>query len=757
MRVSGTSMRSSALAFVALLSACGGGEGDPTAVATTPPAASASDAAAPASATPAAFGQIDRARLLAADARPEEWLTAGRDFGKSHYSPLDQINRETVSRLGFAWEYVTNTNRGLEATPIVVDGVIYTSGTTGRVYALEAATGKEIWSFDPKVDGQINRKACCDQVNRGVAVWQGKVYVAALDGRLFALDAATGAVRWVADTIIDKVRAYSSTGAPEVAGKVVVIGNGGAEYDARGYVSAYDLETGELAWRFFTVPGDPSKPFEHPELEVAAKTWDPNSRWEVGLGGTVWDGMVYDPELNLLYLGTGNAALWACHDRSPAGGDNLFLASILAINPDTGRLVWHYQEVPGECWDYTATQPMILTELGIGGTQRKVLMQAPKNGFFYILDRETGELLSAQKYVPVNWATHVDLETGRPAIDKAAADYRDMPKFVYPSSMGGHAWHPMSYSPQTGLVYIPVIEAGMIIMDVAPGHQYVPGAWNTGVTSIFGGTVPIGDARYPEPIKTLIESGKLLEQHPKDVVEMKTRLRAWDPVQGRTVWETAPAEWWDRAGVLSTAGGLVFQGTGTGYFRAYDAETGAMLKEIEVGSTIMAAPMSYAVDGVQYVAVMAAWGGGGWSISHPTSAAYKYGNNGRILVFKLDGGPMPERQLLAADAPIPKPPELNASAETIARGGELFGANCANCHMNQMDSGAAKDLRRMTPDTHAAFEAIVLQGAYRSLGMPQWDDVLSQDDAKAIHAYLISLAWEGYRRENASARAEGSP
>jgi quinohemoprotein ethanol dehydrogenase len=327
-------------------------------------------------------GQVDSARLLSADAEPQSWLTAGRDFGKSHFSPLTRIDKGNVRSVGFAWEYATHTNRGLQATPIVVDGVMYTSGVAGRAYALDAVTGKELWSFDPQVDGQFSRKACCDNVNRGVAVWRGKVYVATLDGRLFALDAGSGAILWKTDTVIDHARGYTSTGAPEIAGNNVVIGNAGGEYDARGYISAYDLDDGSLSWRFFTVPGDPRKPFEHPELELAARTWDPASRWELGLGAPVWDGMVYDPTLDLLYIATGNALPWSQGKRSPAGGDNLFACSVLAIHATTGRMAWYYQEVPADQWDYDSNAPMILADLTIAGQKRPVLMHAPKNGFF---------------------------------------------------------------------------------------------------------------------------------------------------------------------------------------------------------------------------------------------------------------------------------------------------------------------------------------------------------------------------------------
>ncbi len=648
----------------------------------------------------AAYGQIDRARLFSADKHPDQWLTSGRDFGKSHYSPLAQINKETVSRLGFAWAYDTHTIRGLEATPIVVDGVMYASGPTGIAYALDAKTGKGLWTFDPKSDLVVNRRACCDEVSRGVAVWKGKVYAAAFDGRLFALDAKTGAVLWHVDTIVDHKRGYTVTQAPEVAGSVVVIGNSGGEYDARGYVSAYDLNTGKLAWRFFTVPPAPGQPLENPELKAAQKTWDPKSDWAMGGGGTVWDGMVYDPELNLLYFGTGNGTFYDQSKRSPSGGDNLYISSILAINPTTGRLAWYYQEVPGDQWDFDVVQPLILTTLTIDGKSRKVLMQASKDGFFYILDRKTGQVISANKFVPVTWADRVDLKTGRPVEAADAHNFRNSSngkgQLIQPSPMGGHNWNPMAWDPQTGLVYIPTIENGQ--------------------QAVFSG---------------------------------KTYLRAWDPISGKAVWNVGPADWWDHAGVLATAGGLVFQGTGSGHLRVYDAKTGELLKDIDVGTTIVAAPMTYEIDGVQYLAVMAAWGGGGWSFAHPEAASYQRGNEGRILAFKLDGGATPIPPLLPPPGPIPQPPPLTASADMVKEGAALFGANCAGCHINQ-PGGLAPDLRRMSDATHMEFHQIVLGGIFKNAGMPPWNGVLSPEQVDAIHAYLISISWTAYKAQQAA-------
>ena len=688
------------------------------------------------------YGQIDRERLLNIDEEPGQWLTTGRDFGKTHFSPLDQINRDNVEELGFAWEYATGTTRGLEANPIMVDGVLYTSGTTGRVYALNAATGEEIWYFDPRNDGQVNRYTCCDEVNRGVAVWEGMVYVASLDGRLFGLDAANGDVIWEKDTFIYEDRAYTSSGAPEVAGDVVVIGNAGADYDARGYVSAYDLKSGELAWRFFVVPRDPALGQEHPELEMAAETWDPNSRWDVGGGGTPWNGMNYDPELNLLYVGTGNSALFNWNERSPSGGDNLFLASILAINPDTGRLVWHYQQVPKESWDYTATMPMILTDLMWEGEMRKVLMQAPKAGFFYILDRETGELLSADPYVEVNWASHVDLETGRPQINEEMLHYREEPKFVLPSGMGGHNWNPMSWNPVTQLVYIPTIEGGSVTWDPTDGHEYRPRQPNSGNQVLFGNMLLMDPENLEEPMRSALQAVQDSGQH-----ESSATLMAWDPFTGERVWEQEAIGWWDRAGVLSTGGGLVFQGTDSGYFRAYDAENGEQLLDIHVGTSIIAAPMTYTVDGVQYVSLMAGWGGGGWHAPYATSAVLDYGNEGRILAFRLGGGDVPIPDALTDIAPIPEPPvENTASEEEIQRGQQLYARNCNICHSNT-DTSLTPDLRRMNNAAHQAFDAIVLQGARRFRGMPQFDDVLDEEETGAIHAYLIDLAWNAWEAE----------
>ncbi|HSC14273.1 MAG TPA: PQQ-dependent dehydrogenase, methanol/ethanol family, partial [Gammaproteobacteria bacterium] len=426
------------LPLAAALIGCGGG-GDAAAGTETP-------------ARPTAAA-VDAVRLLAADAEPGQWLTTGRTYGEQRFSPLDEIDASNVGELGLAWYGDLRVSRAQEATPLFVDGVLYVTTAWSNVNAYDARTGNPLWSFDAKVPREWGSRACCDVVNRGPAAWNGKIYVGTIDGRLVALDAATGTPAWEADTLVRRDIAYTITGAPRVVKGKVIIGNGGAEYGVRGYVSAYDAETGALAWRFFTVPGDPKLGFENETLARAAETWN-GEWWRLGGGGTVWDSMAYDADLDLLYVGTGNGSPWNRGLRSPGGGDNLFLSSIVALRPGDGSYVWHYQTTPGDSWDYTATQPIVVADLTLDGAQRRVVMQAPKNGFFYVLDAASGRLLSADKFAAVNWASGVDLATGRP-IENPAARYEVTGRAaaVQPSSGGAHNWHPMAYSPQTGLVY----------------------------------------------------------------------------------------------------------------------------------------------------------------------------------------------------------------------------------------------------------------------------------------------------------------
>jgi quinohemoprotein ethanol dehydrogenase len=686
----------------------------------------------------------------------DDWVTPGGDLGKSHHSTLSDINSGNVDRLGLAWEATLDTNRGLEATPVVIGGIMYTSGNLGRAYAYDAATGKELWRFEPEVDMQVNRSVCCDQVNRGVAVKDGKVFVGALDGMLYALEAKTGAVAWKADSIDDHSRGANITGAPEVAGDVVVIGNGGAEYDVRGYVTAFDVDTGKMAWRFYTVPSDPKAgPQANPDLEKAVKSWDPNSRWDIGGGGTVWDAINYDAEFDSVYIGVGNGGPYHVARRSPAGGDNLYLSSIVALDPRTGRVKWHYQETPGDSWDYTATQPMILTHMEIDGEERPVILHAPKNGFLYVIDRRDGKLLRAHSLVRQNWADGVDLKTGRPNLTPEKSDYSKGPKVIFPGSPGARNWQPPAYNPDTGLFYASILDMGNLLFMAPEPQPFKSKALNNDAVLIFTPDLIAALPTLPPPVRAAVEASPELESVRK--APAISELRAIDPLTGKTAWAQPLSGWQDRGGALSTAGGLIFQGTVTGDLNVYDAQSGKLLKSIQTGSSIMAAPMTYKAGGVQYVAVMAGWGGGGWPYVPRNSAAYKYGNQGRILVFKLDGGPVPiPDELPPLDvASAPPPQASNVTPATIEQGRALFFANCAICHSNQHRS-ISPDLSRKQPGTHDAFKQIVLEGLLLPNGMPRWDDILSQADAAAIHAYLIDEQGKKRARDMAL-RAQGKP
>ncbi len=667
----------------------------------------------------------------------DNWTNPGGDAGKTHHSQLTDISADNVGRLGLAWEAQLGTNRVLEATPVVVDGVMYTSGVAGRAYAFDAASGKPLWAFEPKVDMQVNRTVCCDMANRGVAVANGKVFVAALDGVLYALDAKTGKPVWQADTIEDHSRGGNSTGAPEVAGSVVVIGNGGADYDARGDVSGWDIATGKLAWRFHVVPRDPKLgPQDNPELEAALKTWDPRSRWDMGAGGGPWDAINYDPETGLVLVGTGNGEPYSLDIRSPSGGNNLYVSSIVAIEAKTGRMKWFYQESPQDQWDYDATAPMILTRMKVDGEDRPVVLHAPKNGFLYVIDRRDGKLLRANKIVRVNWAKGIDPKTGQAIIDNDAADFSHGPKIIFPGTPGARNWHPASFDPASGLYFGAIQDMGNL-MFVPPGDKpYKPKGLNTAAALIFTPQLEAALATLPPPVAAQVKALPAWAEVLKN--PGGTTMRAIDPLTGKTVWSQPMAGWQDRGGVLTTASGLLIHGNLAGQLVVREAKTGKILRSIDTGTSILAAPMTYKVGGVQYIAVMAAWGGGGFPYVPPYSAAYQRGNAGRIIVFRLDGKPVPLPPLLgkleiAPEAPAQAP---GVTMDTIAQGRALFFTNCAICHSNQHRS-ITPDLRRMQPGTHEVFDKILLEGLLQPGGMPRWDDVLKPAEVKAIHAYLI--------------------
>jgi quinohemoprotein ethanol dehydrogenase len=549
--------------------------------------------------------RVDDDALKNAAKNSDEWVTYGRDYAETHFSPLKQIDTTNVSRLGLAWSWNTESPKGgrIEATPLMSNGVMYGSLAWGVLFAVDARTGQFKWRWDPEIPREHISNLCCGPVNRGVALYRGKVYAGLVDGRLVALDQETGKVLWQVKTTENDDTIL--TGAVRIVKGKVIVGNSGAEQAVRGYFSAYDAETGKRAWRFYTVPGDPSKPFEQPELAMAAKTWH-GEWWKMGGGGTVWDAMAYDPDLDILYVGTGNGGPWDRNVRSPGGGDNLFLGSIVAVKPETGKLVWYFQETPGDTWDYTSVQSIILTDLTINGRQRKVLLHAPKNGFFYVLDRTNGEFISGEKYAKrVTWAHGLD-KKGRP-IEAEGARFDKTSVLVSPSSGGAHNWVPMSFSPLTKLVYIPGNE-GSRTFAPNPNFVYKPGGRNT---AMAGDTRPMGADGLLGPAAR-VEPGIEPEGADKEPKASGSFLLAWDPVTEKERWRNTPGAS-GGGGTLATAGNLVFQGSS-----AYNAETGEKLWDAKLGVNVT--PISYMLDGKQYVSLFAGL--------YPSS---------RLFTFVLDG------------------------------------------------------------------------------------------------------------------------
>ena len=657
--------------------------------------------------------------IVDAEQHPEQWFSHGRTYSEQRFSPLKQITRDNVDELGLAWSFDLGTSRGIETTPLVVNGVMYATATWNVVYALDARTGQPLWRFDPEVDRSKAADLCCDVVNRGVAYWQGKIYTGTIDGRLIALDAKTGEKLWDVVTV-DQSKPYTITGAPRVVKGKVLIGNGGAEFGVRGYISAYDADSGKQVWRFYTVPGNPQEGHESEIMAEAAKTWT-GRWWQYGGGGTVWDSMAYDPKLDLLYFGVGNGSPRNQAIRSPEGGDNLFLSSIVAVKPDTGEYVWHYQTTPGETWDYTATQHLVLAELTIEGAKRKVIMQAPKNGFFYVIDRETGELISANNYVPVNWATHIDPVTGRPVEVPEARWGKRAPYLQLPGPLGAHNWHPTAFSPQTGLVYIPVLETPYVYGDDENFQQSDVG-WNVGANPGLG-SLPSDKAQYLA-LRAAV----------------KGRLLAWNPVTQKPAWKVEHNSPWN-GGVLATAGGLVFQGNADAKLVAYDAATGERLWDHFAQTGIVAPPISYELDGEQYIAVASGWGGAFTLIYGGLFPAESAPGVGRLLVFKL-GGKAPLSELASRAATKPSLPPQEATAEVIAEGQALYNASCLVCHGDHaVSSGLLPDLR-WSPllGLKDAWNSVVLGGARAGQGMPVFASDLDEAESEAIRQYVISEA-----------------
>lgn len=661
----------------------------------------------------AATQAIDGAAIQANAATSKDWPTIGADYAETRYSRLAEINAGNVKGLGLVWTYNLESTRGVEATPLVVDGIMYVTASWSVVHAIDVRTGRRLWTFDPKVPRSLGEKGCCDVVNRGVALYKGRVYVGAFDGRLIALDAATGAKVWEKDTIIDHARAYTITGAPRVANGKVIIGNGGAEYGVRGYVTAYDAATGAQKWRWFTVPGDPNKPFEDESMRRAAATWDPSGKyWESGGGGTAWDTITFDPDLKLVYIGTGNGSPWSHKQRSPKGGDNLYLSSIVALNVDTGAYVWHYQETPADNSDYTATQPMILADLPIGGKPRKVILHAPKNGFFFVIDRTDGKLISAKNFVNVNWAKGYGKD-GRP-IETAKAR-PDGPFDAIPGPYGAHNWHPMSFNPTTGLVYLPAQNVPVGLMDdkqwkkgaVLDGRTGTGTGWNTGMV-----LNPVPPTSKP--------FGRLL---------------AWNPVTQREAWRVEHVSPWN-GGTLTTAGNLVFQGTADGRFVAYHAKTGKKVWEVPTGTGIVAAPSTYVVDGKQYVSIAVGWGG---VYGLAQRASDKQGP-GTVFTFALGGKAVPPPFVTAKLEGLLAGVKYNPALVPAGLG--LYVSHCVACHgVPGVDRGGnIMNLGYVKPEIISELDKYVFNGPFVASGMPDFTGRLSPADIEKLKAFIQGTA-----------------
>lgn len=653
---------------------------------------------------------------IADESNTSEWLAYGRTHSEQRFSPLTDIDTISVSRLKVDWYLDLPNDIALVSTPLVVDGILYFTGTMNRVRAVDATKGKMIWSFDPEVAKHVgkDRKPGWTQ-SRGLSYYNGKVFTATWEGRLIALDAKTGKEIWSVLTI-DHGKKMSITGAPKAFAGKVLIGNGGSEAAPnRGYVTAYDAETGQLAWRFYLVPGNPSDGFEDKAMEMAAETWT-GEWWKYGGGGNAWHGFTYDEELHTLYIGTGNGGPWNPKVRSAQGGDNLFLSSIVALDPDNGAYKWHYQTTPGDAWDYNSNMDIVLATLPINGTDTRVIMHAPKNGFFYVIDREKGKLISARPFVETTWATSVDSVTGRPDI-RPGALYENGPAYITPSPHGAHSWHAMSFNPVTGLAYIPTIHDAVVFDDSRTNLK----DWADN-PSKGGIAVGLSD---PDTLPRPYEGS----------------LQAWDPVTQKLRWIVPHKELWN-AGTLTTAGGLVFQGTADGIFSAYHASGGKQLWSYDAGLGISAPPITYKIKGKQYIALLVGWGGAFAGVGNKV-LGWEYNRHvRRLLVFSLDGN-----AVVPAQPPpfFPKPVVDNSFLvdEAKAEVGRRAYGMCSGCH------GAAVIAKGMAPDLRASaipfspevFASIVRDGTKTDMGMPPFNE-LSDEQLEGLRHFIRKRANE---------------
>jgi len=647
-------------------------------------------------------------KVIADETQTENWLAYGRTHNERRFSPLADINTSNVNNLKVDWFIDLPHDRGLVSTPLVIDGVLFFCGTMNIVRAVDATSGKLIWEYDPEVAKHIAGKRQAGWVhNRGITFYKGKIYSATWDGRLIALDAKTGKEIWTAVTF-DPTKPLYITGAPKAFKDKILIGNGGTEWGpSRGFVTAYDAETGKQAWRFYIVPGNPADGFEDDAMKMAAETWK-GEWWKHGGGGNAWHGFTYDVDLDVLYIGTGNGSPWNRKIRSPGGGDNLFLSSIVALDPDDGKYLWHYQTTPGESWDYNSNMDIVLADLTIDGKPVKAILHAPKNGFFYVINRETGKLISAEPYVETSWASHIDMATGRP-VEIPGARYEEGKADVTPGALGGHNWQSMSFNPNTGLAYIPTIHSALIYSD----EEIDLASWQS--------------KEFKRGTGVKISSS---EKQPR---EYPGSLQAWDPIKQKVKWSVPQKELWN-AGTLTTAGNLVFQGRGDGKFLAYHAETGDSLWTFDTGLGISAPPITYSVNGRQYIALLVGWGGA-YAGMFSVEAGWAYGvHKRRLITFSLEGTadvpPLPPRTY---SKPM-EAPQFILNNELAIQGANEFLA-CFGCHGGgAIANGMAPDLRGSPiPLDKETFAAVVRGGAKISLGMPSFPDITDEQLLSLMH------------------------
>ena len=655
-------------------------------------------------------GNVSEQRVLKESSKGENWFLKGGDFTGQHYSPLNAVNTETVGELGLAWSAELPIPDGVSTTPIVVDGVIYLSGAYSVVVAIDAKTGKMLWQFDPNVREAFVAGAMLSwpaRVNRGVAVLEGRVYLTTADCRLIALDAASGKEVWAKRTC-DNEKGFFITDSPYVGGGKIFLGNAGSESEEgdRGYVSAYDANDGSLLWRFYIVPSADPAENDTAALKMAAKTWTGETLAKHGGGGHNWNEMTYDPASNQLFFGTSGAYPYLYHERAPLGGDNLFLSSIVAVDADTGEYRWHYQTVDKDSWDYNATMNIVLADMEIRGDERKTLLIAPKNGFHYTLDRLSGELLAVGKYAKTNWATDIDIETGKPIYDPAGEYWNleeDETSYIWPNMWGAHNWHPMAYHPKTNLSYIPVVDAPGLVSGGEEAEAIVM------LTEV--------DGKPHSP-------GKLV---------------AMDPTSGNVAWQIDHALPFN-GGLMATGGNLLFQGLATGEFQAYAADSGQTLWSVQTGSAINASPATYSLGGTQYVLIPVG-SGGGLQFQYPEMHGTEVAKGPtRLLAFALEGkAEMPVT--VSADRPLPQHPDIEASDEAIALGEGVYSSACKICHGSKgvaRFGGSVPDLRYATEETLAIWDAIVVGGSKAAGGMPAVG--VTAEQSQAVRAYILKQA-----------------